>query len=173
MTQVIGSTIEILERHIRGRMPDGGNGAIIAPNVLRINGDDIWSAKDHPVEVGPINFNPLGDEPVVVPVTMTVRLADERIEAPNAAGNRHAPPAATLTICPDRIAINGKTVWVGEGGAEILWRYPGTDCARVRIPLLARRLVIDDEPGTPVASLPMGSKWGLIGDDIPAPAAAA
>lgn len=163
MSETIGSVVEILERHGNGKMPDAG---IIAPNLLRINGNDIWSAKDYPVEVGPMGYYPLGAEPLLVPVVMTVRLTDHRVPRPDPAGNRHVPPAATLDLHADRIVLNGQAVWVAEGGVEILWRYAGTDCIRARIPLLARKLVIDDE-ASDVSKLPTLHKWGPIGDDIP------
>ncbi len=166
MSETLSSTVEILERHANDKMPDTGNGSIIAPNVLRINGDDIWSAKDYPIEVGPLGYYPLGSDALVVPIVMTVRLTDHRVPAPAAPGNRHAPPAATLELHADRVVLNGRRVWVHEHGVEVIWRYAGTDCARIRIHLFARRLVVDDDPSD-VSKLPMLNKWGLIGDDIP------
>jgi hypothetical protein len=164
MTDTISSAIEILERHVGDPMPDAGTGSIIAPNLLRINGDDIWSASDYPVEIGPIGFNPLGAEAVVVPVAMLVLLTED--DTPDVTlANRRVPPIATLDIRSGGIVLNGRAVFAAEQGVEILQRYPGTDCARVRLPLLARKVTIGDEPA-PRSAIPSQYKWGPIGDNI-------
>lgn len=143
------AVIEIVERHSPGYGPDqSSDGPVIVPNLLRINGDDIWSAGDHPVEIGPITMT-LGSSAAVVPVTCLVRYTDGTDEPPV-----DGPPAATLTVTDESVVLNGKTVWVEEGGVTQLHCHIGTRYARVRIPLYASRVAIHAEVSEQPPPLP-------------------
>jgi hypothetical protein len=140
------ATVEIVERHFPGYGPDQSSGSpVIVPNLLRINGDDVWSAGDHPVEVGPITLT-LGSAAVVIPITCLVRYVDGAEEAPV-----DGPPAATLMVAEESVILNGKIVSVEPGGVEPLHYHLGTRYARVRIPLYASRVVVCAEPSEQAA----------------------
>lgn len=140
---VPASTIELVEWH--ADTPEGRESAaaLAVPNVLRINGDIIWASKDHPAEVGPVGFRFGGGniDGAIIPVTMLARLADGGHADP-----KGSPPAAELSISDDEVRLNGKVVAVEESGITILHRHIGTNFARVRLALFARRFTVTSGP---------------------------
>jgi len=141
----VGCTIEVLERHPGERMPDVGTGAVVAPNTLRINGSEIWQASDHPIGVGPIELA-LRKSLIVVPVTMLARVAEGDPDAVFPPLDDGMPAAPTVAFDLNVVRLNGAKVWVDACGVEVLHRHVGTDYARVRIHLIARTLIIGDQP---------------------------
>jgi hypothetical protein len=148
-----GAIIEILERHLPDN-PTADDGAqILVPNLLRINGAEIWGPADHPVVIGPLSLK-LGSDLVDVTVQMLARLikpGDERGDLPMDA-DPNAPKVPIVEIGdgdPPVITLNGTPLALAEPDegcppVRVLYEY-GPRYARIELAIIARRVVFDAE----------------------------
>lgn len=155
--------IEILERHSGTRMPTTGVGSVLVPNTLRINGVTVYADEVNPIDIGPIRFGGEGSGArVLVPITLFARVVRQGSTDLLPVEPTDAEQAATvelpeeITVPPPgqggTIRLNGADLLLAEGGGpEILSFRLGTDVAHIRMTLLARRVVVDDEVIPPTA----------------------
>lgn len=159
-----GAVIELLEVHAGPRMPDAGVESVLAPNHMRINGVGVYATQEAPAVLHEVEVDGRPSAPFTVTVQLMARALRVGgvpsydpakdlparsarhavvVEIPGVdgeleAGGRLAPPY--VLINGHRLLINGP-VRIGE----IVTDGEKRTCAVVTIPLLCRRLVVDDE----------------------------
>ncbi len=163
MTEICGAVSEIVERHDGPKMPETGSGSILVPNVLRINGVGVWANETNPVIIESIRFGHA--EAVVVTVTLfarVVRFGSADAPAVPVGGDTRASVIEIEGIprgldvghrISGTVLLNGHRLLCPEDGEpEIVGLRLGTEMAQVRLKLVARRVIVDDEPtGRPQA----------------------
>lgn len=170
--QPSGAVIELVERHSEDRKPEAGPESFVLPNELRINGNPVYAAYDAPIVVHEVSVSGEPGSPFVVTVTVQCRelvFGDPdpgREVLPHGSGRMRAstvrvPLNGMESGDWDRpyVVLNGDKVWLAGqatmsevtngGGAN--WRV-----VEVTLPLLCRRLVVDDEPN--IADLSVAQK---------------
>lgn len=157
------AVIEIVERHQDTKKPYSGTESIICPNTLRINGAAVWATQEDPARVEQIT---LGERDVV---TVTVRLparalrtgdtpsfvpGAEDIDAVNGAVIE-IPDVDTVTVGDDLdrpyVLVNGRRIYTAGPIVVEAMATHGSDqhALIVTLPLICRKLTIDDEPLAP------------------------
>lgn len=167
------SIIEIVERHDGPRHPLIGNGSILLPNHMRINGVPVWATEECPAVLREVEIDGHRTAPFQVTVRLAARslhLGEQPARNPllfRRERDRHpVPPASSVGAVveiPDTetlpvgeridrpyVWLNGTRVWI-EGGIVLgqLGTYGSREVAVVSLTLLVRRLVVDDEVPAP------------------------
>lgn len=170
LPQPSGAVIELIELHHGEKYPYPGNGThICLPNHVRINGIPVWCSERYPVAVEDIRIDGSCRAPVVALMTMHARAVRYGDATPddNAVLDLTTEPGTergngVLLVVPglsgemrhgDKVVVpyvylNGSALFVSGPiviGGMTTSRHLGGYLAQVTVPLLCRRLVIDDE----------------------------
>jgi hypothetical protein len=159
-----GAVIEMVERHTGAKYPYVGAESIVRPNHLRINGIAVWATYDNPAVIEEISLDGSSRAPLVVTVQLLARalkvggtpaFTAGALGGPdsNIGAIVEIPTTDALDLEPNTylerpyVLLNGEPLFI-SGSVRIGQLSTGgndRDAATVTLPLLCRRLVVDDE----------------------------
>ncbi len=175
----VPAVVELVERH---RGPKYDERALIAPNLLRINGVPVWAPVEDPVVLHELRVDGKGGALFVATVSLQVRRLVAGHDAPS--DPVEVPAGASPVFSVVELVAPADAEWPGDGqpldppysvyanGHHLQLAEPGLivdpmrlgdlddRLCRVRLPLVCRRFVVDDESdeaGSPPATFPAGA----------------
>lgn len=156
------AVIEIVERHTGPRYPDVGVESILRPNHLRIDGVSIFATNDQPALVEDIELDGESRDPFTVTVRVFARALQaggrprtnplaETVSGVNVGAIIDVPDLNELrpgeTLERPWVLLNGRRVYTAGNilVGKMATSGDGRTVATVTLPLLCRRLIVDDE----------------------------
>lgn len=177
----VPAVVELIERH---RGPKYDERALIAPNLLRINGVPVWAPVDDPVVLHELHVDGKPGALFVAEVSLQVRRLVAGHDTPSAPVEVAAGASPVFSVVelvvpadaellddgqpvdpPYSVYANGHHLQLAEPGLiverlTVGGHGPDDRVCRVRLPLVCRRFIVDDESdeaGSPPATFPAGA----------------